>query len=140
MNNKVEHLKMIQGVINRMAQNSFLLKGWNVVIVSALFAFAAKGSQLSFAYIAFLPAVIFWGLDGYFLQQERLFRRLYDHVRALCEEEVDFSMNTEKVKDNVASWLDVTLSKTLLLFHSAIFGSIVLVIVISSFILKKGCF
>jgi len=32
---------MIQAVINRMASNSFLLKGWTVMLVSALFALAA---------------------------------------------------------------------------------------------------
>lgn len=34
------HLAMIQGVVNRLAQSSFLLKGWSVVLVSALLAFA----------------------------------------------------------------------------------------------------
>ena len=35
------HLAMIQGVVNRLAQSSLLLKGWSVVLVSALLAFAA---------------------------------------------------------------------------------------------------
>lgn len=39
--NKVKHLEMIQAVINRMAQNSFLLKGWSVVLTAAIFALAA---------------------------------------------------------------------------------------------------
>ena len=38
MNNKHKHLELIQGVINRLSTNSFLLKGWSVVLVSALFA------------------------------------------------------------------------------------------------------
>ena len=42
MDKKIKHLEMIQGVINRMASNSFLLKGWTVVLVSALFALAAN--------------------------------------------------------------------------------------------------
>lgn len=33
---RLEHLKMIQTVITRMAQNSFLLKGWSVTLVSAM--------------------------------------------------------------------------------------------------------
>ena len=32
--------------------------------------------------------ILFWGLDGYFLWQERLFRALYDHVRQLPESEI----------------------------------------------------
>lgn len=130
---------MIQGVINRMAQNSFMLKGWNIVIVSALFAFSFKGSQLPFVYIALFPSIVFWGLDGYFLRQERLFRKLYDHVRALKENEIDFSMNTGKVKNQVDSWLSVTLSKTLLAFHGAIFSTIIIAIIIGIYFLNKGC-
>lgn len=129
---------MIQGVINRMAQNSFMLKGWNVVIVSALFVFAAKGSQILFAYIALLPSLVFWGLDGYFLRQEKLFRKLYDRVRGLPEDKIDFSMKTNE--ERVESWLSVTFSKTLLPFHGAIFGSIILIILISLYLFGSGYF
>ena len=33
--NKRFHLEMIQGVVNRLAQNSFHIKGWSVVLVAA---------------------------------------------------------------------------------------------------------
>jgi len=127
MDNKRAHLEMIQGVINRLSSNSFLLKGWSVVLVSALFALAAEGSNASFVLIAYFPAVIFWGLDGYFLHQERLFRALYDHVRILAEEKIDFSMNTSLVKESVATWSEVTLSKTLVPFHGVVIASVVFV-------------
>ena len=127
MDNKRAHLEMIQGVINRLSSNSFLLKGWSVVLVSALFALAAEGSNVSFVLIAYFPAVIFWGLDGYFLHQERLFRALYDHVRILAEEKIDFSMNTSLVKESVATWSEVTLSKTLVPFHGVVIASVVFV-------------
>ena len=42
---------MIQGVVNRLSLNSFLLKGWSVVLVSAMFALAAKDNQLFFVYL-----------------------------------------------------------------------------------------
>jgi|ERR1017187_6601653 hypothetical protein len=76
MEKKIAHLNMIQGVINRMATNSFQVKGWSVVIVSALFALASREARPTLVYIAFLPAMVFWPLDGYFLWQERLFRRI----------------------------------------------------------------
>jgi len=118
---------MIQGVVNRLSHNSFLLKGWSVVLVSAMFAFAAKDSKMVFIYLAYFPAISFWGLDGYFLRQERLFRALYDHVRKLDENDIDYSMNTSIVEAKVAPWAAVTLSKTLLVFHGVIFVSIILV-------------
>lgn len=120
MEKKLKHLEMLQAIISRMARNSFLLKGWNVVLVSAIFALASTESKSALVFLAYLPAVIFWLLDGYFLRQERLFRKLYDKVRAMGEEDIDFSMDTSPVETEVASWLRVAFSRTLLLFHGAI--------------------
>jgi hypothetical protein len=121
---------MIQAVINRMSVNSFLLKGWAVVLVSALFALAAGGSEALFVYLAYFPAVAFWILDGYFLWQERLFRKLYDRVRTIPEAEVDFSMDTSVVRADDRGWGVVIFSKTLLIFHGTVFGSIVIVMLV----------
>ena len=126
---KHAHLAMIQGVVNRLSHNSFLLKGWSVVLVSAMFALSARDSSPVFVFLAYFPAAVFWGLDGYFLRQERLFRALYDHVRGLPEDSVDFSMNTSIVRSDVASWVAVTLSRTLLAFHGVVVGTILIVMV-----------
>lgn len=128
MSDKQAHLEMIQGVVNRLSHNSFLLKGWTVVIVSAMFALSAKDANPLFVYLAYFPAFVFWFLDGYFLRQERLFRKLYNCVR-LKEEDTDFSMDVSKVRDQVASWFAVSFSKTLLLFHGAIVITIALVMI-----------
>ena len=48
MENKRAHLEMIQGVVNRMANNSFLLKGWSVALVSAMFALGAHQADIRF--------------------------------------------------------------------------------------------
>ena len=124
---------MIQAVVNRMSVNSFLLKGWSVVLISALFALAAGDSEALFVYIAYFPAFAFWMLDAYFLRQERLFRKLFDRVRHLAETDVDFSMDTSVVDGDVAAWLAVVFSKTLLLFHGTVFGSIVIVMLVIVF-------
>lgn len=129
---------MIQGVVNRLSQNSFLLKGWSVVLVSALFALAASNTKVYFIYLAYFPAIAFWILDGYFLSQERLFRALYDHVRGMKAEEVDFSMDTSIVKNRVKPWPDVILSMTLVIFHGTVLGSIVIVMLIAISLSKGG--
>lgn len=121
---------MIQAIINRMSVNSFLLKGWSVVLVSALFALAAGDSQALFVYLAYFPAVAFWILDGYFLWQEKLFRNLYDRVRAIAESDVDFSMDTSAARADDVGWFAVVFSKTLLIFHGTVFGSIVIVMLV----------
>ena len=125
-----KHLELIQGVINRMAGNSFQLKGWSVTLVSALFALAANDARVDFVFVAYFPAIAFWGLDGYFLREERLFRKLYDAVRQKPDPKSDFSMDTSECKKKVDSWLSVCLSDTLLIFHGVILDVIVAVTVL----------
>ncbi|MFZ4699509.1 MAG: hypothetical protein ACOYMG_05625 [Candidatus Methylumidiphilus sp.] len=128
--NKRTHLQMIQGVINRMASNSFLIKGWSVTLVAALFALAAKDAKLAFVYLAYFPVCIFWILDGFFLHQERLFRKLYDGVRVLEESAIDFSMDTRKAVAETPSWGATIFSKTLVIFHGTILGAVLAVMAI----------
>ena len=129
---KHKHLELIQGVINRLSTNSFLLKGWSVVLVSALFALAAPDSRVAFVYLAYIPSIIFWGLDGFFLWQEQLFRKLYDRVRVLPEGEIDFSMDTSIITgDARPTWEGATLSKTLIPFHGVLIFAVVVVMVIT---------
>ncbi len=110
MNNKIKHLEFTQGVINRLASDSFWMKGWCVVLVAALFILLALEGRIEFAIITLAPVIAFWGLDGYFLWQERLYRALYDHVRTLEEVEVDFSMNVSAFRtDRPRTWPIATL-------------------------------
>ena len=127
MDRKGKHLELIQGTVNRLSTNSLLLKGWSVVLVSALFALVAADFSRYFIYVPWFPAIAFWILDGYFLWQERLFRRLYDHVRALDEQAIDFSMDTSPYVAETTSWAGVCWSKTLVIFHGAVLATVVVV-------------
>jgi len=127
---KLKHLEMVQSVINRMAGNSFLIKGWSVTLTSALFALAAKDSNSFFVYLAYFPCVTFWTLDGYFLRQERLYRELYQVVSKKKIDDIDFSMNANVYKNEVDSWFSTCFSITLKIFHGTIFGTIIIIIVI----------
>ena len=114
MEKKLKHLEFIQEIINRMARNSFMLKGWTVILVGAIVAFIARGGNAEFTLLVCLPVAAFWTLDGFFLSQERLFRSLYDRVRMLEECEVDFSMDTRDfggIRRN--RWLNSMFSRTL---------------------------
>ncbi len=132
MDRKLKHLEFIQGVINRLSTNSFLLKSWSVVLVAALFALAAPNQNVAFVYLAYMPAIVFWGLDGFFLWQERLFRDLYDYVRCLDENDVDFSMDTTQFTSKRGrSWVEATFSQTLMPFHGVLIAAIVIVMCLS---------
>ena len=128
MENKQKHLEFIQVVINRMAGNSFLLKGWAITLVAALFALSAKDTNQSYIFIAYFPIVIFWVLNGYFLSQERLFRDLYDYVRKLDETKIDFLMDTNNFKTYKNGWLYSIFSKTLSIFYLTLVGVMLITI------------
>lgn len=121
---------MIQAVISRMAGNSFLLKGWSVTLAAAVIALAAnKESHALLTLIALLPVLMFWVLDGYYLHQERLFRKLYDHVRLQDDDAVDFSMDTSSFLDDVDTVSQVRMSDTLKFFYLPVIGLIVIAFV-----------
>lgn len=116
--NKHKHLEFIQAAVNRMAGNLFLLKGWSITLIAALFALATKDSNQFYILIAYFPLFIFWSLDGYFLSQERKFRALYDHIRKLDESQIDFSMDTRSfAAEHRNTWLGAMASQTLLIYY-----------------------
>jgi hypothetical protein len=114
-----------------MASNLFLLKGWTITLIAALFALAARDSDKAYFIIAYLPAFMFWMLDGYFLSQERAFRALYDHVRKLREDQIDFSMDTTPFRtDSYVSWGRAMFSKTLFFYYLGLIVTMVVVMLI----------
>ncbi|MFA6376236.1 MAG: hypothetical protein WCX69_02425 [Candidatus Paceibacterota bacterium] len=125
MENKRKHLEFIQNIISRMAGNLFFLRGWTITLIGALLALFSKGNSSN--YIIFFLIVltfIFWILDSYFLSQERLFRDLYDHVRKLKEEEIDFSMDITDYKKFKKNTLIYSMfSPTLLIFYLPLVGA-----------------
>ena len=134
MENKRKHLEMVQAIITRMNSNSFMLKGWAVTLVAGVFALASKESNEFYFLIAFIPAITFWGLDAYYLLQERLYRELYNYVRKLNEKDIDFSMNAkredflEKKKNTFSNCLK---SDTILCFYLPLTIICLLVFIIS---------
>lgn len=119
MEKKIKHMEIIQGVINRMAFNSFALKGWIVTLVAGIFALATKDVDTRYFFVVYIPIITFWGLDAYYLLQERLYRALYDKVRNMGEDDVDFSMNTswQEIKINKNTFLNCFSSKTEFWFY-----------------------
>ena len=114
MENKHKHLDFIQGVINRMGSNSFALKGWAVTLVAGIFALASKDTDKLYFIVAYIPILVFWGLDSYYLLQERLYRSLYNKVRNTDNDKIDFDMNTnlDEFKTEYNTWANCFISKT----------------------------
>lgn len=92
MESKFKHLELVQGIINRMASNSFMLKGWAVTLVAGIFALSNKDADKAYFLVAYIPIITFWGLDSYYLLQERLYISLYEKIRNTSEKDIDFSL------------------------------------------------
>ena len=129
MGNKLKHLEMIQNIVNRMASGSTFLKGWTVIFVAAVIGFVLKDSKPVYVGITIIPTLAFWALDGVYLRQEKLFRALYDKVRVLEDEDIDFSMETSEVNKEVESWFRICFSKTIWPFYMPILIVIVAVLI-----------
>jgi hypothetical protein len=111
-----KHLEFIQGVITRLANASFLMKGWALTVAAALYGFAAQHSSWPIAALGWLPVFAFWFLDTYFLWQERLYRELYDAVRSGEGNVAPYSMNANPFKATCSFW-DALNSLTLSVFY-----------------------
>jgi len=74
-----EYLKMIQKIINRLAKNSFQIKTLTVTIFAAIIVLTYSILNILIFTVLFFIVILFWVLDSYYLKQERLFRKLYEH-------------------------------------------------------------
>lgn len=119
---KVKHLEMIQGIIARMAQNGFMLKGWSVTLISALIAAGMASGSTGMLWLALFPAIAFWILDGYYLAQERIFRDLYDDMRLRTDSVGDdaYAMKRELGAESTKSWVSAVFSTTVGGFHASV--------------------
>lgn len=121
----MKEIDTIQSIINRMSSNSFLIKGWTITLVVGTLLLERSmldGSKLQI-FIAFIPLIVFWFLDAYFLWQERMYRKLYDWVIAnrLNTDEKLFDMNAYRFRNEVSSRPRIMFSTTLGWFYGSIF-------------------
>ncbi len=72
------HLNIMQGVIQRMAENGRSCKVWCITLVSAVLVLAARTADADHTLIALIPTALFWVLDAYYLGLERGFRASYN--------------------------------------------------------------
>ena len=75
-----KHMDYVQAIISRLANNSFLLKGWTLTLCSAILGFAITQRHAGLALTALIPLLAFWILDTYYLRQERGFRDMYRDI------------------------------------------------------------
>jgi hypothetical protein len=132
----LKEIDIIQGIINRMAHNSFMIKGWAITLV--VVALLLQGTKYQ-VLLAFIPLLVFWFLDAYFLWQERMYRKLYDWVisNRLKTDENLFDMNAYRFKEAVQSRFRIMFSITLGWFYGSI-AVLITIYAVAIFLLQKG--
>lgn len=134
---QIKHLEFIQGVINRMGSNSFQMKGWMITIVSALLAIYADNNNWLYPLFGLLPTFIFWGLDAYYLQQERMFRGLYNNIAGIStpvREIKPFEMPLNLYKGDKYSYFNVFKSISVL----PLYLPVVIILLVIAFVLTPN--
>lgn len=78
-----KEIDLIQACITRMAQNSFMVKGWMVALCAVIIALLPEKLNIDVrvpCIVALLVTICFWYLDAFFLKMEKLYRWKYDWV------------------------------------------------------------
>ena len=120
-----DYLSMIQVVITRMENNSFLVKGWAITIVSAIMSFAAA-NKLSFRiyFIAAAVTIAFCIIDCFYLRTQRLYRNLYKKVINEGLQDLSlvrfFDLDASNCKDKNTKLINVFLSNSIWTLYSTI--------------------
>nr|WP_312580107.1 hypothetical protein [Sedimentibacter sp.] len=137
--NQIKHLEFIQANISHMNQCSFQMKGWTITIVSALLALYAASidintnpkGNLAFVLISIFPAILFWFLDSYYLQQERKFRGIYNEIAILNCNKIttvkDFEMPLNKYSGGEYSYISSLFSITECLLYLSIIIALLII-------------
>ena len=130
----LDESKIVQDIISRMANNSFLIKGWAVTLVVA--SLLLKGIYYHY-FIAFIPWIIFWIYDAYFLRLEKLYRELFDWLIAnrLTSDELFLDVSKKSVESRfgkkVKSTVKLMFSTVLIVFYGFLFAIIVFWILVN---------
>lgn len=133
-----QHLEFIQNTINRLSSNSMQLKAITITIAAGLLAVYTSNTKDFLLFIALAQIVFFWMLDGYYLQQERKFRGIYNDVCGVTNNNTikDYEMPTKLYKKGKYRFFCSVFSLSKILF----FGSMTLIMIIIILGLVKNYF
>ena len=129
-----KEIDLIQACIERMARNSFLVKGWAITLFVGVLAILQKGILENLPLlivVVIIPFFVFWLLDAFF-------RKLYQWViqmRKAGSEEKQYDLNPLRFKNEAGcSFYSSLFSITLIIF----FGIPILAVILASVYLI-GC-
>ncbi len=99
-----KEIDLIQGCINRMAQNSFIIKGWLISLIAVVLALLPEKFNVKIlCTVGLLITICFWYLDGFFLKVEKLYRWKYAWVIVKRRDTTEWSYDLDPYNSNM--WL-----------------------------------
>lgn len=123
-----KEIDLIQGCINRMAQNSFLIKGWTVTLFTVVLALlpekVEQNNRILLGVVMLAISIMFWYMDSFFLATEKNYRKVYSWVlqeRLKNNRQLMYELNFKKyeIEANLSatSLCEVAFAKTLKYFY-----------------------
>jgi len=76
----IAHINLLQGIINRLANNSASCKTWCITLVAAVLSLAGSAHNPAIVAIALVPVVVFGIIDTTYLAHEKAYRDLYERM------------------------------------------------------------
>ena len=110
---------ILQGIIKRKANESFLIKGWTVTLIVATLIFQGEKFQVL---VALIPLLSFWFLDAHCQQKILLYKKLYkwNIANRLNTDDHIFDIDVDKrFRNTVPSRVLLMFSDRLLWFYAA---------------------
>lgn len=140
-----KEIDLIQSCITRMAQNSFMVKGWLITLITAVLTLKPEKVDVDIiCLICAISTFCFWALDAFFLKTERLYRMKYEWIikNRMNSDDYMFDLNPynskmwikkDDKKENVKapSLISVMISKTLFPMYILLLCIIVFVYIVN---------
>lgn len=125
------YISLIEEIIKRMANNTFIIKGWAITVISALLTLGTSLKiNFSIYIIIIVIDVAFCFLDCFYLRQERLYRNLYSYVIKCSKDENEqidyYNLNASLYSNKRTRYVNVICSKSIL----PLYGMLVILIFI----------
>ena len=123
-----KEIDLIQGCINRMSQNSFLIKGWTVTLFTVVLALlpekVEQNNRVLLGIVMLAVSIMFWYMDSFFLATEINYRKIYTWVlqeRPKNNRQLLYELNFKKFESEAnlvgTPLREVAFSKTLICFY-----------------------
>ena len=113
---KEKLLEIIQDNIARFSNQSFLIKGWTITLLSALLVFSKGTPEIKYNLLFGFLVVSFWGLDSYYLLQERKFRKHFNNIISGTNDKIDLELGY--LSSSFSFWKSLTSMPSLIFYSS----------------------